>query len=648
MMREFPKRAIHLDFHTMPDVPDVGRDFSAEDFARTLQQAGVDYITVFARCNLGFAYYPTRVGIVHPSLKRDMLGEMIEACHRYGIKAAAYINAGIDHEHALRHRDWVKVNKEGQVYRYQQMGHFFRNMCLNTGYGAHLRSMVEEVLTSYPVDGLFLDCFSLAPCYGVECLDAMKARRMDIMSDAEVQRFASDMTYEYCRGITALVEKIRPGIFIVYNGLPYRFQPTHCEIEVLPTGGWGYDYLPLAIRFARTLGKPLFTMTGRFHKGWGDFGGIRTRHSLLFDCYTSIANAGTCSIGDHMHPRGRLDPAVYDLIGQVYADIRRLDPWVDGATAVADIAVVDPEIADFPLARRPGVQGAVRLLAELKYQFDVSDGSTDLFRYKVVVLPDQVAVTAELQVALKRHLDNGGFVLSSANAGLDREQRGFAIPDYAVTYEGPEPHHYSFMTVEEAVSRDIPRMPVAIYSPGIAMKARAGAEVLAHLIKPYFNYKSWDYYHENLYIPPDEDTGRPALVRCGHVYHFSFPVFSGYFEHAAPAYKYLVRNCLEQVLAQPVVKVENMPTFGGVTVTQAGRRRMAHLLAYVPELRGKAQVIEEAVTVSDVGIGLRRDGMDISRVYLAPSQEDLPFNCDEDYVWVTVPQVSGYQLVVFE
>lgn len=52
----FPSRAIRLDFHTMPGAYDVGKDFDPDEFASTLQKAHVEYITVFARCNLGFAY----------------------------------------------------------------------------------------------------------------------------------------------------------------------------------------------------------------------------------------------------------------------------------------------------------------------------------------------------------------------------------------------------------------------------------------------------------------------------------------------------------------------------------------------------------------------------------------------------------------
>ncbi|MFC3768752.1 hypothetical protein [Paenibacillus sp. GCM10012303] len=50
------KRAVHLDFHTMPNVKDFAAHFDAGQFARTLKEARVEFINVFAKCNLGFAY----------------------------------------------------------------------------------------------------------------------------------------------------------------------------------------------------------------------------------------------------------------------------------------------------------------------------------------------------------------------------------------------------------------------------------------------------------------------------------------------------------------------------------------------------------------------------------------------------------------
>jgi hypothetical protein len=640
----------------MPGVYDVGRDFDADKFAETLKDAGVDYVTAFARCNLGFAYYPTKIGIIHPGLKnKNLLGAMVKACHKRNIQVAAYFNAGLDHEHALCHREWCKVNKEGQVYEFQKMGHFFRKMCLNSGYGQHLFSMVEEVLKKYPVDGIFLDCFNLSPCYGVECLGGMKKLRMDISNEQQVQEFCRIMTNEFAEKIKKLIKKTRTGINIYFNGLPYRQQPTHVEIECLPTGGWGYSFLPWAIRYVRTLNKPFFTMTGRFHGSWGDFCGLRPEHSLLFDGYNSIANGGTCSVGDHMHPRGRLDPAVYKLIGNVYSRIKKLEPWTDGAKPITEIAIISPFLREYPPVCPKGqfegsLAGAARMLLELKCQFDVSDGETDLSKYRVIILPDDVLITGGLKRKLEKHLKNNGVIISSAFAGLDPAKKRFALEEYKIDFIWPEPYNISFFEADREFIRDIPMMLATIYEPaGIAMRPERGARVLARLYQPYFNKNSWDGYHENLYIPPERDSGRPALVRCGNIFHFSFPVFAAYFEHAMPAYRELVKNCLGSVFPEPLVKVGNFPSFGQVTVTQKAGNRMVHLLAYLPELRGrKMQVIEEPIVVKNVAAALRADGQRVRNVYLAPCEEKLEFQLEGKYLKVTVPEVNGYQMVVFE
>ena len=648
--KQFSKRAIHLDFHTMPGVYDVGSDFDADEFVQTLETAGVDYITVFARCNLGFAYYPTKIGTVHPSLQIDLLGEIIKACHAKNIKVAAYFNAGIDHEHALRHREWCRVNKEGQVYMFHVKGYGFRNPCLNTGYKAHLISMIDEVLNNYSVDGIFLDCFDLSPCYGVECIDNMNKLGMDVFDDDEVQRHTQIITDRFIENVKSTVKAKGKEINIYFNGIPYCKQPTHIELEILPTGGWGYDYLPSAVRYARTLDKPFFVMTGRVHRSWGDVGGIRTEHSMLFDCYNAIANGGTCSIGDHMHPRGRLEPEVYELIQRVYNQIAKMDPWTEDATALAEIAVFDPnaltlkKVPMFP----DYVCGASRMLSELNYQFDVVDEEQDFSGYRVIVLPDEVLISDVLKEKLRDFLQEGGSIISSAFSGLDPEKEGFALPEYKLNYEGAEPYNVSFFRVLDEVAVDIPEIPNAIYEPGIAMTAQKDTEILAKLYKPYFNKYEWDWYHENLYIPPEKEIERPALTRFNNIFHFSFPLFGSYYKHAVVVYKYLLRNCLEKQLPNPMVKVGNFPSFGQVTVTQKEDARIVHFLTYLPELRGEAQMIEEPIQVRNIELSLRKDNQTVSNVYLAPSRTKIPYQIKGDYIQVTLPEVNGYQAVVFE
>lgn len=655
LKKEFARRAVHLDFHTMPGVRDFGSDFNAEDFADTLSRAKVDYITVFAKCNLGFAYYPTETGVAYPGMDFDMLGRMVEACHGRGIKVAAYFNAGLDHEHAGRHREWCKVNKDGQVYEMHRVGSsFFRRMCFNTGYGKLLLGMVEEVLQKYPVDGIFLDCIQLTPCFGTECLEGMqKAGMQNILSEETANRYCWEMTLDYSNRVKRLVASNRPGINVFFNGLPYRINPTHLELEILPTGSWGYDYLPHNIRHARTLGKPFFTMTGRFHKSWSDFGGLRPFHSLMFDCYNSIANGGSCSVGDHMHPRGKLEPEVYRLIEKVYSKIEELEPWVEDASPRAEMVIINPEFKDFPapwsVSNEISVRGASRMMMELKYQFDVSDGEGDISKYKVMVLPDNVQPDKTLRDKIQDRLNDGAALISSSFAGLNPEKSSFAFEGCGMEYLGESPHHPEYFLAKEDAAAGLPDMPVAVYESGILMKPLKDARVLADHIKPYSNKGDWDGFHCYVYNPPDVKTGNPAVVKSGNIIHFSFPIFKGYFDNAVVPYKRLFSNCVGMLYDKPAIKVENMPSFGQVTLMEKDGRKIVHLLAYLPELRGRQMnIIEEPIEVPGIVLSYRNDGEKIGKAYIAPDMTPLQTGEEGEYTIVKLPPLKGYAMVVLE
>src|SRR5579864_6379971 len=99
-------RQVHLDFHTSPLIPDVGADFDAGEFVQVLKGASVNSINVFAKCHHGMSYYPTKVGVMHPSLKFDLLGRMIEACHEADILAPVYYTMMWDQYAATQHADW--------------------------------------------------------------------------------------------------------------------------------------------------------------------------------------------------------------------------------------------------------------------------------------------------------------------------------------------------------------------------------------------------------------------------------------------------------------------------------------------------------------------------------------------------------------
>ncbi|MBT3374571.1 MAG: hypothetical protein HN742_22140 [Lentisphaerae bacterium] len=653
-----PKWCLFYDFHTMPACPDVGAAFDADAFTDRIKACGVDFVVFPARCNSGTAYYDTNVGMRHPSLTYDMFGRLVEACQARDIAISAYINVGLSHEEGLLRRDWTIITPEGYVYQPNRESSFFRRMCLNSPYGNHVLEMIEEVVSNYPVSGLFLDSFHQMPCVGVECVREMKEHGLDWRNEKQLEEFALMSKLRLARRIKDSVHDINPELNLFYNGLTFEQQQdlgTYLELECLPTGGWGYEILPAYARYMRNLGgKTCVNMTGRFHRTWGDFGGIRSEASLEYDCLYGLANGMRVTVGDHFHPRGDLNHAVHDLVERIYGRLRRLEPWVDGATACTDVGLVIPKPGfhrvDPKLGRNAIAisKGATRMLCELNVQFDVLTHACSWEGYDVLILPDYVTADADTCQRLRNHLDKGGRVIASAWSGLDPEGAGFPLSEWCADFAGDDPLDPAYFQPDPAISNGLPAMPMDFYGKGVQLSPRENAETLAEVIAPYYN-REFDGEHYSRYAPPDRPAGRPAVVRNAQVTHISHTVFSSYHEVAWWALRNLVGNLLNDALPTPLIKAPDLPSFARVTVMEQPGRRIVHILAYVPEHRGAAtDMIEEPARVGDIDLALLRDGKTSSRVYLAPGKQELTWENDGDYIHTTVPDVIGHAHVVFE
>jgi len=649
-----PKWCLFFDFHTMPACPDVGKNFDFDKITDHIKECGVDYIVFPARCNLGMAYYDTQAGIRHPSLQYDLLGKLAAACHAKDIALSAYLNVGISHEEGLRHRDWTVVTPEGYAYA-PSHGHWFRNMCYNSPYAEHLLEMVGELTTGYDLDGFFFDCFGVFPCVGGECVKEMKAKGIDWNDENARRDFAHQSQLRLMNKLSKKIKDSGEDLLVYFNGPAFDEQKTqgsYLEYECLPTGGWGYDALPAFARHLRKLDKPLLNMTGRFHESWGDFGGLRTEASLYYDCANGLANAMRTTIGDHFHPRGDINEPMFELIKKIYGKLQKLEPWIEGAKALADIAVLVPSNcfrSCDPTASGPqlAAYGATRMLAELKQQFDILTPDMDFSEYQVLVLADAVAVDVPLGRKLQAHLAKGGKIVSTGHSGLDPEGKDFALPDWGLKFHGESPHDPAYMTPPAGkLAAGFPDMPVTLYERGTSVAAKPGVEVLAEIIAPYYN-RGFDGEHAFLYLPPDKKTGEPALTRNGGVVHFPHPLFITYHKHAQAPMKALLGNVLAELLPEPLLKTPALPSFARATLTAQPGRTMVHLLAYVPEKRGAmVEMIEEPIELRDVKVALK--GKRAKAVYLAPDKTPLPFKLEDGYIHFTAPELRGHAVVVVE
>lgn len=649
-----PEFVMFFDNHTQKACPDVGQNFDVEIFADKLQSVGVDLVGFHAKCNQGFCYYDTHIGIRHPALKpgRDLFGEVVDSCSRRGIKVTAYLNCGLSYETAMEHPEWCQIGPDGSFLHPEIEGThitpYMRLMCLNSPWREQLKQMIAEVYAKYPVAGFLLDSFNAFPCICKHCVEGMWKAGLDPLKQEDVRKFAYMSALRLCEEIAEMLQPKKKGLFFNCLGLSPRDNArlgTYLECECIPTVPvWGYDWLPIYSRYLRTLTDgPILNMTGRFYD-WGDFGTLRTDAALEYDLFFGLSNGMRPNVGDHIHPRGDLHEGIFEAVKRIYAKVRRYDPWYAEAVNPVDAAVVFPE-GDSKAA----LTGAVRMLSELKSQFEVVDFQNNWSRYPLLILPDNILLDKTLQEKIRKYLCNGGKILATGVSGLDRTESRFPFAEeWGAEYLGPSRIHPPYFRMEGKFASIVSNLPQAVNAGGIEVKALHPSDVAGRIVKPYYN-KHWEGLYSYYYTPPDQLTDLPFLLLNERTAYCPWRLFEGYYQAATPDLRHVFRLMLEHLLARPLLKTDSsLPSFARAIVSENRDARMVHLFNYLPELRGKMLIVEDSFITPQVRVGLRTDGRTVSQVYMAPDQVSVPFTINAGYVEFTVPEVRGYALAVAE
>jgi len=670
-------RQIHLDFHTSEHIPGIGADFDPDAFVSTLKDAHVDSITIFAKCHHGWSYYPTKVGKPHPQLARpDLLGEMVTALSAADIESPIYISVQWDELTAREHPEWRAMNASN---RYQhaiptdpsagkQLSPAWHTLCLNHARLRHyILEQAREVARLYPTQGLFFDIILTPDCVCSACVERMLCEGLDpenpddrLKNDEAVnEQFRSETSkalFEEFPGLRVFyncghIHKQGPGRFVTYS---------HLELESLPTGGWGYDHFPSSARYAATLGMDFLAHTGKFHTSWGEFGGFKHPDALEYECAQMIALGSKCLVGDQLHPNGAINPDTYASIAPAYRRVEKLEPFLEGAKQISEIAILSAEhISPRGTRNHPSDDGAAQMLQELKRPFDVLDLSGRFEDYRLLILPDEIPVDAALAARLNSYLASGGKILASWHSGIG-EDGSFSI-DFGIERD-PTPVAFkpSYVKAKKDLDPSMPETAFVFYDEAETVRA-AGANVLAGIYPSYFN-RSYRHFCSHQHAPDDPDSamlGAAATEHNGAAY-VAYPIFRLYRAMGQPLYKYLVRGLIHRLVPNPAM-VTDLPSSGRATLTRQVEhdRHVLHLLYGPPQIRGKEvrgddgssrvmEMIEDIPAIGPVTATVRLPTRP-RRVFDAMTGEDVAWNDTGDgAVSITVPRLRIHSAVVFE
>lgn len=661
-------RQVHLDFHTSEAIPDIGAKFTKAQFQEMLTVGHVSSITLFSKCHHGWAYHPSKANEIHPHLGFDLLGAQIKAAHEIGVRTPVYLSAGLDEKEARRHPEWLIRDREDRtnwVDSFLKPG--FHQLCLNSPYLDKLIAQIEEVVQNYPAaDGIFLDIVGVRTCLCHTCLNALREAGLDPEYPKAVAALGEQTYARYTRRVREAIDRVRPGLPVFHNGghlvrgrRDLARMSTHLELESLPTGGWGYDHFPLSARYAATLGMDYLGMTGKFHLSWGEFGGYKHPNALRYEAALSLAMGAKVSVGDQLHPSGRMDPATYALIGTAYAEVAAKEAWCAGAVPLADIALLSLEAA----TRGSGSEGqtakvghsdagAVRMLLEGHFLFDVVDLDADFGRYKVLVLPDAVRAALPLAEKLADFVLGGGKVLATGTSGLTEDGASFALrldakplgenafqPDYfrpqfalpGLSFAHAEAGETSFVC----------------YERGQKIEKAEDGRVLGSREDPFFN-RTAEHFCSHQHTPGTGIVAGPGMTEGPDGIFIAWPMFAEYAEKGSLFLRGAVAFALSRLLGEARTLETSLPAQGVVTLTeQPEQGRFAlHLLYASPVKRGAdVEVIEDIAVLRDVAVSVRLPRQ-ITGVSAEPQGQPLPFTQEEGWVSFTVPRLECHQMIV--
>ncbi len=658
-MYTIPFRHIHIDFHTSALIEGIGKDFSKNQFKQALIDGHVDSITICAKCHHGWMYYPSKVYPVHPHLDFDLFGEMLAAAKELGISAEAYLSVGYDEVIALEQSQYLMRNVDQSI---DSTPDFFtpgyHQFCMNTPYLDRICDQVEEVLSLYEVDGIFLDIVGVRSCYCPSCLKKAKDRGIDPCEASEMAVIWEETFFNYINRIKESVEKIQSGIEIFHNsGHINRGRHdlmnvnSHLELESLPTGGWGYDHFLVSSRYVQHYGKPYLGMTGRFQYGWGDFGGYKHPNGMRYEISRFLANGAGCSIGDQMHPHGRLDPGLYRMIGEVYQEVEVKQPWCTDVCAIAEVGILSTESAgnytingfNDSLLQGSSDIGAVRILVEGHILFDVLSKEDDFASYKVLILPDRISVNEALKQKILAYVDQGGKVLATGHSGV--KGNGILAKRFGIHHRGTDdskPNYAEPCFRVGSLNAD----SFVMYQGSQEIEIISETTItLAHLQPSFFN-RSFEHFSSHYHTASTLKAKGPGMVQSEAGIYAVWNLFSEYALKGNLAAKYFVLNALDILLHNKIIQT-NYPSQVELSLMHQAKqaRYILHILYGSRVMHGKSmEVVEDCVSLPPTNVTITVDKK-IQEVVLVPQNIKLEAAINEGNVSFITPSFTCHQMV---
>ena len=610
---------IHFDYHTPPNVDLVASNFDVDRFFKKLSEIGCQAFNFFAKDLFGNCYWETKVGHIHPYLKRDLLKEVTETAKEYGIKVIAYYNV-MDLRNIELHPSW---KHKGSPKIHGSEGNF---VCFNSPWTEKVFLPELKELSRYDIYGIFFDfLYVRQPCYCKWCRDRFyKEHGYDIPEDTESPRWKEytewwrsigrEIREKALKTIHSVNPNIKVGVNWSYTTRQPEIPPEDIGFLTLDINETSCPVLNASYhsKYLNTLGKPFDIMTTRFLKWWGDWG-LKPLKTMEIEVATVMANGGLTVIGDHFYVDGSFEEKILDTFGKLFNFIKSREMFVKDTESAPYIAVLHSMETGYSrgmgiLADEKPIRGSHKILLENNLHFDIVNEYTllkNIDQYTLIILPSQRYLPRNLTEKIKEFVKKSGYVIATYDTSLKKSK-----------FESDT------------------------------------ADVVAYRLNPYIveGEEDWSKWLGAGYGSPILDKEYPAITINeygeGKASYIATELFASYFQYNNWLIRKIVKSLIEKIIpdTKKIIEVSATPT---VEVTLRKRRNeyIIHLVSWHTEkIYSMPTITEKIPTVENINIKLKLDHKP-EEIITYPSDNEIEWSYKEKILMIKLPKLQLHTII---
>ncbi|MBC8534746.1 alpha-L-fucosidase [Yeguia hominis] len=660
--------------------------FDPEKYVAMLQKANVSCAMVYANSHVGYCYWPTKNGKMHPGLHgRDIFGEVVDRCHKAGMDVILYYTLIYDNWAYAQGPEWRILREDGKNSREVNgtswvdinVGRYGVCCPNSTQYRDYVEKQLTELAHAYDFEGVFLDMtFWPDVCYCDHCKRRYETEvggqmpRVVDWSDPVWTRFQEkreEWLIEFQTFATGVLKREKPGVSTnhqfstVTQGWVRGVSEKH-RLACDYVGGDFYAGLPEQSFIC----KLFYSMTGsyEFHTSrctdLRDHTTNKSKSALEQQAAIALAHNGAFLFIDAIDPTGTLNPAVYETVGPIFKNFERHEPFLGGKMC-QDVAVYfdlnskmsfenngKPVLAcsqmrpDMP--HLTAAVGAARIFKEAHVPYGVvskHNFKDALDKYQVIVLPNVLQLQADAAEDLRRYVRKGGCVYASGYTSTALLGDVFGVEKIGLTKED-----ITYIAPTAAGQTLLPmgseKYPIAVCDQQQLVTAAADATVLATTTLPYTvpsDHSKFASIHSD---PPGIPLENPAVVLHsygkGRVIWTAAPLESMGQESQDQAVLSLVRSLLGKPCA---FSMEAPPAVEAVEFWQEDHDRAIVTLINL-------QTLTPPVPVHDIRLTVNLNGKTLKRACLLPDCVPVEAEIRDGTATVSMPPLAIEQMIAFE